>query len=226
MLVQNGFLLLLQGVSFVCLNAGSPWPLSFSRRQCLGLPMLPDLHVNPSSSDALHRSRTTNQDSGTTILSDCVWMQHHSTTKKWYKTAVIWHGGSAYVVCDSVGTTFVCGHCFLHLNIWPAIIHSAIILTQHNFGKSLSRFEYASPQEELHHHSCPSQKENSPRAAIFTSQSIPIQEISNLGHRDLAVGLIKCGNKETAIISAYMDIKANPITEQLQTAIDYCKSRG
>ena len=54
----------------------------------------------------------------------------------------------------------------------------------------------------------------------------PIQEISNLSHRDLAVGLIKCGTKQTAIISAYMDIKNKPITDQLKAAIDYCKSRG
>ena len=77
-----------------------------------------------------------------------------------------------------------------------------------------------------HYNSIPTQRENSPRAAIFTSSSIPIQEISNLSHRDLAVGLIKCNGKQTAIISAYMDIKAKPITEQLQAAIDYCKSRG
>ena len=77
-----------------------------------------------------------------------------------------------------------------------------------------------------HYNSIPSQKDNSPRAAIFTSPSIPMQEISNLSHRDLVAGLIKFGSKQTAIISAYMDIKAKPITEQLQAAIDCCKSRG
>ena len=77
-----------------------------------------------------------------------------------------------------------------------------------------------------HYNSIPTAKENSPRAAIFTSSSIPIQEISNLSHRDLALGLIKCGTKQTAIISAYMDIKDKPITDQLQAAIDYCKKRG
>ena len=77
-----------------------------------------------------------------------------------------------------------------------------------------------------HYNSIPTQKDNSSRAAIFTSPSIPIQEISNLSHRDLVVGLIKCGSKQTAIISAYMDIKAKPITDQLQAALDYCKSRG
>ena len=72
----------------------------------------------------------------------------------------------------------------------------------------------------------PTQKDNSARAAIFTSPSIPIQEISNLSHRDLVVGLIKCGSKQTAIIAAYMDIKNKPITDHLHTAIDYCKSKG
>ena len=58
-----------------------------------------------------------------------------------------------------------------------------------------------------HYNSIPTTRNNSPRAAIFTSPSIPIQEISNLSHRDLAVGLIKCGTKQTAIKSTYMDIK-------------------
>ena len=72
------------------------------------------------------------------------------------------------------------------------------------------------------HYNCiPDIKNNSPRAAIYTSPSIPIQEISNLSHRDLAVGLIKCGTKHTAIISAYMDIKNKPITDQLQACLLY-----
>ena len=69
-------------------------------------------------------------------------------------------------------------------------------------------------------------RENSPRAAIFASQSVELQEIGNLSHRDLAVGLIKCGNKRTALISAYMDIKNNPVTEELKNAIKYCKEKG
>ena len=41
------------------------------------------------------------------------------------------------------------------------------------------------------HYNCiPAIKDNSPRAAIYTSPSIPIQEISNLSHRDLALSLI------------------------------------
>ena len=41
-----------------------------------------------------------------------------------------------------------------------------------------------------HYNAIPSNRDNSPRAAIFTSKSVEIQEISSLGHRDLAVGLI------------------------------------
>ena len=77
-----------------------------------------------------------------------------------------------------------------------------------------------------HYNSIPMNRENSPRAAIYTSQTIPIQEISNLGNRDLTVGLITHGSKQTAIISAYMDIKQNAITDQLQRAIEYCKNKG
>ena len=76
-----------------------------------------------------------------------------------------------------------------------------------------------------HYNSIPTQKDNSPRAAIITSQSRN-QEISHLSHRDFAVVLIKCGNKQTAIISAYMDIKVSLASEQLQKAIKCCKSKG
>ena len=62
-----------------------------------------------------------------------------------------------------------------------------------------------------HYNSIPTLKDNSPRVAIFISQSVPIQEVSNLGNRDLVVGLIKCGSKQTAIISAHMDIKKNQL---------------
>ena len=62
--------------------------------------------------------------------------------------------------------------------------------------------------------------------AIFTCKTIQIQEIRQLGHRDIAVGVIRCNGKQTTIISAYMDIKNKAITEQLQAAIDYCKNKG
>ena len=77
------------------------------------------------------------------------------------------------------------------------------------------------------HYNCiPAQRENSPRVAIFTSPSIPLQGISHLSQRDIVVGLIRCGNKQTAIISAYMDIKMSPVTEQLNEALKYCKLKG
>ena len=77
-----------------------------------------------------------------------------------------------------------------------------------------------------HYNVLPSERGNSPRAAIFSSQSVPIHEITSLRHRDLVVGLIMCGTKKTAIISAYMDIKQEAIPKFLTDAIDYCKSKG
>ena len=77
-----------------------------------------------------------------------------------------------------------------------------------------------------HYNAIPNLRDNSPRAAIFTSQSIPIQEISSLGSRDLAVGLISCGNKQTAIISAYMNIKKCPVTDQLKRQLIIAKVKG
>ena len=65
------------------------------------------------------------------------------------------------------------------------------------------------------HYNCiPAVKDNSPRAAIYTSPSIPIQEISNLSHRDIAVGLIKCGTKQTAIISCLLYTSPSPRDRQ------------
>ena len=72
----------------------------------------------------------------------------------------------------------------------------------------------------------PEDRSNSPRAAIYTSKTVEIHEIASLRHRDLVVGIVKIGGKITAIISAYMDIKNNPITEQLTAAVDYCKNKG
>ena len=42
----------------------------------------------------------------------------------------------------------------------------------------------------------------------------------------MAVGLIKCGHKKTAIISAYMDIKLEATPQYLKDAIAFCKLRG
>ena len=72
----------------------------------------------------------------------------------------------------------------------------------------------------------PSDRDNAPRAAIFTSKTVPITEITNLRHRDLTVGLIMCGRKQTALISAYLDIKQDAVPDHLKDAISYCKKRG
>ena len=72
----------------------------------------------------------------------------------------------------------------------------------------------------------PEARENSPRAAIYTSKTVQIHKIASLRHRDLAVDIIKIGGCSTAIISAYMDIKNIPIPEHLVKAIEYCKCKG
>ena len=51
-------------------------------------------------------------------------------------------------------------------------------------------------------------------------------EITQLNHRDMAVGLIKLDNKDVMIISVYCDIKADPIPEFLKQALDYGEKRG
>ena len=105
----------------------SPAQLFFGGRQCLGLPMLPELlhqsAVDPSSCDRLHKKRIADRDLHTVRLTDfCmddrVWMQHHAT-KLWYKTAVIIeirHGGRAYLVKDDSGQQYVRGRRFLRLH--------------------------------------------------------------------------------------------------------------
>ena len=81
-----------------------------------------------------------------------VWMQH-CTTKKWYKTAIvieIRHGGLAYEVRDSLGTTYVRSGCFLCLDAWPVTDHSSAQVKLCSPSPSLgnlSEFEYASPKK-------------------------------------------------------------------------------
>ena len=51
-------------------------------------------------------------------------------------------------------------------------------------------------------------------------------ELTQLGHRDMAVGLIKLDNKDMMLISLYCDIKEDPIPDFLKTALDYGEKRG
>ena len=46
-------------------------------------------------------------------------------------------------------------------------------------------------------------------------------KLTQLNHRDMAVGLVKLDNKEVMIISLYCDIKEDPVPEFLKTALDY-----
>ena len=51
-------------------------------------------------------------------------------------------------------------------------------------------------------------------------------ELSQLNHRDMAVGLIKLDGKEVMIISLYCDIKEDQTPDFLKTALDYGEKRG
>ena len=72
----------------------------------------------------------------------------------------------------------------------------------------------------------PSKKTGQPRAAIFCSNNLLMTELTQLNHRDMAVGLIKLDNKDVMIISLYCDIKEDPVPEFSKTALDYGEKGG
>ena len=72
----------------------------------------------------------------------------------------------------------------------------------------------------------PTKRTGQPRAAIFCSNNLLMTELSQLNHRDMAVGLIKLDGKEVMIISLYCDIKEDPTPDFLKTALDYGEKRG
>ena len=41
----------------------------------------------------------------------------------------------------------------------------------------------------------------------------------------MVVGVVTCGSKKTAVISAYMDITQDAVPKFLTEALDYCKSK-
>ena len=47
-----------------------------------------------------------------------------------------------------------------------------------------------------HYTVLPSERGNSPRAAIFSSKTVPIYEVTSLRHRDMVVGVVMCGSKK------------------------------
>ena len=60
----------------------------------------------------------------------------------------------------------------------------------------------------------PTQRTGNPRAALYASKHLTLNEITELTHRDMVVGLTRLDGKQTAIISLYLDITAR----QLQTS--------
>ena len=64
-----------------------------------------------------------------------------------------------------------------------------------------------------------------PRAAITASKELNIEELTPICHRDLAAGLISLNNKQTAVLSVYLDINTTPVPDHLTNAIKYCKSK-
>ena len=63
-----------------------------------------------------------------------------------------------------------------------------------------------------------------PRAAITTSNTLNIEELTAICHGDLAAGLINLNGKQTAILSIYLEINIPPVPEHLIKAITYCLS--
>ena len=67
----------------------------------------------------------------------------------------------------------------------------------------------------------PSSRTRGPRAAIYADKRLKIREITHLCTRDLAVGVCVIGNKQTLIVSAYLDINMTIKTEALINTLEY-----
>ena len=61
----------------------------------------------------------------------------------------------------------------------------------------------------------PAARTGGPRAAIYADKRLKLREITHLCIRDLAAGVCVIGNKQTLIVSAYMDINYNIRSEAL-----------
>ena len=75
-------------------------------------------------------------------------------------------------------------------------------------------------------HVLPTNRKIHPRAAIFSSQDVVINEISELCHRDMAIGITKLEGRTTVLVSLYLDINHSPVPDFFQKALEYSKSRG
>ena len=67
----------------------------------------------------------------------------------------------------------------------------------------------------------PSTRTGGPRAAIFADKRLKLRELTNLCTKDLAAGVCVIGNKQTMILSAYLDITRAVRYEALIKALEY-----
>ena len=65
-----------------------------------------------------------------------------------------------------------------------------------------------------------------PRTAIYTAKAIKAWHIESLSHRDLTAIVVKLNNRETLILSVYLDSKLKVIQPWLTTAMDFANRRG
>ena len=67
---------------------------------------------------------------------------------------------------------------------------------------------------------------NHPRTAIYTSKAIKAWHIESLSHRDLTAIVVKINNRETLIMSAYLDSKLKVVQPWLTAAMTFATNRG
>ena len=67
----------------------------------------------------------------------------------------------------------------------------------------------------------PSARTGGPRAAIYADKRLKLREVTHLCTRDLAVGVSVIGNKQTLIVSAYMDINQSVRNDALIKILEY-----
>ena len=67
---------------------------------------------------------------------------------------------------------------------------------------------------------------NHPRTTIYTSKTIQAWFIESISHRDLTAIVIKINNRETLVVSAYLDSNDKVIQPWLVNAMNFAKHRG
>ena len=66
----------------------------------------------------------------------------------------------------------------------------------------------------------PTNRSGHPRASITASNRLHMEELSELGHRDLVAGLLTIEGKKTVILSVDLDFTKEVIAEHLVKAIE------